>query len=769
MKNTNSERKIIDLLLKLNTLDIVKNSFAYEEFNKVSERLKDNRFKLAVVGEFSSGKSTFLNCLLKQDLLKHGRTETTATLTEIENVINEEDAGFFDVYYLNGKQEFHVPLNELEDFTSTSSKKHKVASEVERVVIKSKIIDTEDEICFVDTPGLNGVADKHREKTIDEIRKAHACIYLLPIRGLGKTDYEFIKYISKYQKNIIFIQNFIDELDALENETPEEKIEEQKKLLYEQKLFSEDDNINLSFAAISSLKALVSLDKKTFSKFDGILLDDCYRKKLYEESRIKDVYNLIDGIIAKNQTEAFQKKEAVLVAIRIIDQIIEIVEFQKTQFDNELINLLDAKKMNFMQQKTLFLKEHKAEYLDNIVNYIEISSEDIRRLGFNQIDECLDEILENLEDLLDSEKNLEDLLSLIDGPRLNNFINSYIQNLEQKNEELCSIHYENLIRNTVLHIQEYTSNKIGHINDIFINSAKSIERVELKSFDIQEKEIERLELELNEKKSELENLMDKQKRYPSELKDLQNEVNEKKQELEDVLLRKQQEISKLGEQPSVDIKTRYVDKTVERKGGIFGKIVTFFVGEKIETVEEAYKDFSKQDDWKRNRSAIDTKYSEKQIELEKEKNLLETRLRNYEKDSENVIELSSEKRKEIEIVKRLLDSKLELLKTEKEKAKYEYMRTIKNEVINQINCYLFEELDINVIIKDEFKKACNKNKEAVKNICVSLFETSYSLRINEMENLISSNKNTINNNIQNLLIELKQYKTVMEDFVYGRD
>lgn len=94
---------------------------------------------------------------------------------------------------------------------------------MKKVVLRTHIFDVDYPVSLIDTPGLNGVADNHREKTLNEIKNAHACIYLLQVRGVNKSDADFIKYLSEYQKNILFVQNFIDELHDLEGETPEQK------------------------------------------------------------------------------------------------------------------------------------------------------------------------------------------------------------------------------------------------------------------------------------------------------------------------------------------------------------------------------------------------------------------------------------------------------------------------------------------------------------------------------------------------------------------
>ena len=55
-----------------------------DKYTKLSNRVADSKFYLAVVGEFSSGKSTFINALLRKRLLKEAVKPTTAAATFIE-------------------------------------------------------------------------------------------------------------------------------------------------------------------------------------------------------------------------------------------------------------------------------------------------------------------------------------------------------------------------------------------------------------------------------------------------------------------------------------------------------------------------------------------------------------------------------------------------------------------------------------------------------------------------------------------------------------
>ena len=100
------------------------------------------------------------------------------------------------------------------------------------MAIKSHILDSDIPIAFVDTPGLNGMADRHREQTIEQIEHAHACVYLIQARGLTKSDLDFIsEEVGNYQNTFLFVQNFIDELSALEGESIADKLREQQEII----------------------------------------------------------------------------------------------------------------------------------------------------------------------------------------------------------------------------------------------------------------------------------------------------------------------------------------------------------------------------------------------------------------------------------------------------------------------------------------------------------------------------------------------------------
>lgn len=60
--------------------------YTHQKAERLLKQIDENELRVTIVGEFSSGKSTFLNALIGKDILPHASSETTATLTYIHNV-----------------------------------------------------------------------------------------------------------------------------------------------------------------------------------------------------------------------------------------------------------------------------------------------------------------------------------------------------------------------------------------------------------------------------------------------------------------------------------------------------------------------------------------------------------------------------------------------------------------------------------------------------------------------------------------------------------
>ena len=239
-----------------------------ETFGSLAETLRKGEFSIVVVGEFSAGKSTFLNALMGERLLPSFTKETTATVNFLKHKDNACGGEIGTVYYSDGRERtiHNTDGKELFDivkqYASTEGKEMgiNVAEEIAHfdLFLDSKFL--EDGVMLVDSPGLNGIADKHREITERQIERSSACIFMFRADQPGsKSDFEFLRELKDNVKTIIFVLNKIDEIKETEGETVESVIN-QIKANYKSQF--PNDTTMPEIMGISAYKALVARSKQ---------------------------------------------------------------------------------------------------------------------------------------------------------------------------------------------------------------------------------------------------------------------------------------------------------------------------------------------------------------------------------------------------------------------------------------------------------------------------------------------------------------------------
>lgn len=720
IKSENNIAFVVNALQEVRNSEYVKNVDLFEhDFQRIIDRLLDDSFRLAVVGEFSSGKSTFLNALIGKDLLKHGAKETTATVTEIHNKKTEESETYLDVYYLNGNVETNVSADRITDYTATASSTHAVAKEIAKVVINSKILDSDAKVCFVDTPGLNGVADNHREKTIEEIKNAHACIYLMQVRGLGQSDIDFLKYISKYQHNIIFVQNFIDELKKLEGETPEQKVQQQKKII-EEKLISENPEIHYEIVAVSSRKALIA-KSFDFETYNGEKLTEDLRDVLYDESRFDAVINVINDLMDHNEKEKTQQKDAVAVALNLLEQLKEIVSFEN---DKEIIaweTSVDGRNSANYKRLIESLNDNKQSYIKKLSDYLEAETSEIRKENKRGLDEGVLQIEESVKNIFSDISIISEFENYV-KEQLSGFLYQSVTTLDETIAKHMNIKFENMVANAVLRIKQYTGTESNATK--FENFEAAIIESNVKSFAKEEDEITKLQRELSEKKA-LDKKVDKDiQKKRTEISRIDSDIENHKLLMARENINKRTEISRLGAMPEKETKYRR-ETYYEYRGGL--GILDAIFGPKERTRSVPYSDDSNQQKWKKKKSDIETKYREKENQINAQSRMLETQKKQYDDEIKHLEKTEAARKKDIKSTQSLLETKIDYLNNQREKVKREYLREAKKSILENVHEYLYE--TIFEMLFDNNQSALEENARRASQVVMSLFEVSFETKI----------------------------------------
>src|SRR5687767_8818133 len=143
----------------------------------------EEMFLLVIVGEFNSGKSTFINALLSEDVLPEGATPTTASI----NILRY------------GPQPTEVDVS---DFV------------VERTFPAPFLRD----ISIVDTPGTNAIIRRHEELTRHFVPRSDLVLFITSAdRPFTESERGFMETIREWGKKIVIILNKVDLLGSQED------------------------------------------------------------------------------------------------------------------------------------------------------------------------------------------------------------------------------------------------------------------------------------------------------------------------------------------------------------------------------------------------------------------------------------------------------------------------------------------------------------------------------------------------------------------------
>lgn len=192
--------------------------------NKLEELegyIEDEHFNLIVVGEFSRGKSTFVNALMGKRILPSATNPTTATLNVIENG-QEEPA--YTIHYHNGKikevseAEFKTIIAP-ELISSSRTDQMEYVKEIGEIQnIKHVHIAVQNQlgmngISIIDTPGVNDLDTRREQITYNYIPKADAAIVILsatPLLSASENKFICEKILKNDISKLFVVINFKD-------------------------------------------------------------------------------------------------------------------------------------------------------------------------------------------------------------------------------------------------------------------------------------------------------------------------------------------------------------------------------------------------------------------------------------------------------------------------------------------------------------------------------------------------------------------------------
>lgn len=408
--------------------EIVNKSFAISKdlllensFKQISEE-KDNLLKLLsdesiikvpIVGDFSAGKSSMVNCLLGRNGL-------------LPVDITPETAVAYELYYgSTEKVELYRDGKKIEEQAIQSIKQLAVKpGDIAKVYVDSPTIRNLQEkgIIIVDMPGIDSGIKEHNDAILHYINKGTAFILLTDAEtgSLRESTISFITELSKYNLKPAVLVSKTDKKPESEISSIKEYIEFQAKRAIGEETFvgcisSANNNITDFTQYLSTLDSNVLIAAKFAMRvisFINLQIINITTQKDILNANLQDVDEKIKKLEAEKQRISEQLSDSVPFADTPEKSTQDILDLVKMELDThaediatkvvnkEDANTINAMLMNYIRPVVInAFKEEGEQYaaaMNTAVDDVSRALQDTLHLEGNFVDGIVEEMREEI-------------------------------------------------------------------------------------------------------------------------------------------------------------------------------------------------------------------------------------------------------------------------------------------------------------------------------------------------------------------------------------
>ncbi len=197
-----------DLLAKAGEFELADPPAALGRFH---QKLRENAYKVLVVGEAKRGKSTFVNALIGRDILP---TDVDVATSQVFNIRPSEREAY-RLRFEDGSER-EIPPEDLPHYGSRIMPDARVVPTAEGAIrwieVDVPIRFLPKGVSILDTPGLGALHAGHAQITHRFVPEADAVIFVLESgQPVVEDDLKFIEQILTVTRNIFFVQTKIDQ------------------------------------------------------------------------------------------------------------------------------------------------------------------------------------------------------------------------------------------------------------------------------------------------------------------------------------------------------------------------------------------------------------------------------------------------------------------------------------------------------------------------------------------------------------------------------
>ncbi len=393
-----------------------------EQVLDLKEKNQGKDFKVLVMGEFSTGKSTMINALIGEPILPEKAVTATAIITEIKYG-EEKKAVIYPIpgKWKGGDEPFEVPVTELKKYLlinhnikdaketqeeinhlingiedreeDSHQEGNVIASPFEKAEIFLPLDILKDGVEIIDSPGLNDPAS-HGDITHNYLPNAHAIIFCMSgHRAYSLTEKETLEKLNSMRYTTpIFVVTYFDQICAniddgeREPDEVEHEIDQFKRTVCAD-ISKHTDLVNEQYTSLLGGNGIFFVSSRDAKKAKH---SDPWNDELYEQSGYKAFESYLSDYLVKCKGSELSKmivegiRVAGVEATRSLEEQYSAADLSLEEFEQRMEEV-QAKMESARAQADLFVKSFDIE-LAKVLSDLKTTCRQLPKDAFAQVD-----------------------------------------------------------------------------------------------------------------------------------------------------------------------------------------------------------------------------------------------------------------------------------------------------------------------------------------------------------------------------------------------
>ena len=324
----NDEEEIINKVIKILTKDKKKLDRYSSDIDGLKNRIyqiKQNKYRLGVIGVTSSGKSTMINAFLGEQLLPGKTAPSSSQLVSCFRDSKRQAKIFFadgNVFEYTDKKLTSEIICKYGDEFYNEDNKYKV----NHIEITTPVFPFSEDLLLVDSPGLGAYGfENHEALTLNSLLPTiDFCIFLTTCKANSDAKMKSVlDIIAEYNKPVLIVQNMIDSIYETANRSESVRDLAQAHIARIEKIIEASelkDKAQVKIVQISAKWALDSItEKKACGNKNNRELETKYKKSNFD-LLVSSINSILESVKPRieNQRKVSLKRE--------LDRIIQEAE-----------------------------------------------------------------------------------------------------------------------------------------------------------------------------------------------------------------------------------------------------------------------------------------------------------------------------------------------------------------------------------------------------------------------------------------------------------